>query len=196
MTEKKGPPSLTVRTMETQLRSLSSIYQGRPIASPMEANESHDEYDKRCWRERCNALPDGRLFIPPQAFKGCIVTAASLLNEKIPGKGNQTWTKQFQCGVLVSEGIILPVTIDTVIAQPIFVPPDGKKGGSKRVWRTFPRIDQWEGKLTWYVTSPQITEEVFLRVLECAGLMVGVGSFRAEKGLHYGRFEVVSHKWQ
>lgn len=157
-------PKISVKTVSTHFRSLSPMYMGRPVSSKRKDNEAYEEWEARVWKEKCNALPDGRLFIPPQAFRGALISSAQLLSEKIPGKRNQTWSKQFVCGVIVAEGMILPATLDTVKEEWIYVPSDGKPGGGTRVWKCFPRIDQWEGDLTWYITAPTITMDVFVRI--------------------------------
>lgn len=187
--------SLSIKEVRVHLQSTSPYSQGKAFESSRLPNESHEDFDERCWRERCHKTPDGHIFMPPMAFKQAIVSAARLLNEKIPGKRNQTWTKQFECGVLIGEGIEIPMRVEEVGSERLFVPADGKKGGGTRVYRRFPLIQEWEGHLTFFVTSPEITEPVFKRMLEASGLMIGVGRFRVERGGYYGRYEIIKMEW-
>ena len=195
MKRNNNEASLSIKEVTVYVRSLGPYSQGKCLQSQRLPNEAHEDHDERCWRERCHATPDGHIFIPPMAFKQALVGAAQLLNEKIPGKRNQTWTKQFNCGVLIGEGIVLPDLVKDVASERLFVPSDGKKGGGTRVYRRFPLITAWEGELKFFVTSPEITEIVFRRMLDASGLMIGVGRFRVERGGYYGRYEVVKMLW-
>ena len=38
-------------------------------AFPKKSRESHDDYERRTWRERAHASPDGRLYVPALALK-------------------------------------------------------------------------------------------------------------------------------
>jgi len=187
--------SLTVKTVRTWLESTSPYSQSKAFQSVRKENEAHDAFDERCWRERCNTAPDGRIMIPPMAFKQALVSAAKLMNEKIPGKRNQTWAKQFECGVLIGDGITLDVRPEDISGERLFVPSDGKKGGGSRVYRRFPLIPQWSGVLIWYVTAPEIIKSVFQRYVEAAGLMIGLGRFRVERGGCYGRYRMTKIEW-
>lgn len=186
--------TLTVKTVRTWIESTSPYSQSKAFESERKENESHDAFDERCWRERCH-VTKGLVMIPPMAFKQSIVAAAKLMNEKIPGKRNQTWAKQFECGVLIGDGIVTDSKIEDVSSERLFVPSDGKRGGGTRVYRRFPRIDQWSGVLTWWVTAPEIIESVFRRYMDAAGLMIGIGRFRVERGGFYGRFKVNKIEW-
>ncbi len=47
-----------------------------PFKSPQGEKESADDYEARCWRERCHRDDKGVAFIPPMAFKNCLAEAA------------------------------------------------------------------------------------------------------------------------
>lgn len=187
--------TITVKTVTTYLRSTSVYSQGKAIQTTRNPNEAHDEHDERCWRERIHTTHDGRVFLPPLAFKNAVVSVSRLLNDKIPGKRNQTYSKQFECGVIVPEGITLDLKVADVESERLFVPSDGKKGGGTRVFRRFPLIREWEGMLTWHVTAPAITKDVFYRYVEASGLLIGVGRFRVERGGYYGQFSLEEMDW-
>jgi hypothetical protein len=72
---------------------------------------------------------------------------------------------------------------------------DGVRGSGKRVWRNFPRIDEWSGVIEFSVIAPESPKDVFEEMLIYSGLAVGVGRFRPEKGGYFGRFEVVKLAW-
>ena len=72
------------------LESVSTYGQSRFHNTPREEKESHEDYEKRTWRNKCHANEDGFIFIPPMQFKNCVSGAAKYLSIQIPGKGKQT----------------------------------------------------------------------------------------------------------
>ncbi|MEC9268526.1 MAG: hypothetical protein VX464_20875 [Pseudomonadota bacterium] len=180
------------------LRSISPYSQSKGFTPDMPKPErgKADEYDKTHWRKKCHATKDGKIFIPPMAFKMGLDAAAKLKGQRVPGKGQATYTKRFLSGVLVLDGLTLPIHVDDVEHDDLFVNADGVRGSGKRVWKRFPRIDEWEGEVCFHIMSDEIPEEVFESTLDAAGKFVGIGRFRPESGGFYGRYEVVSVDWQ
>ena len=158
--------------------------------------ETHDAYEDRTWRNKCHTMPDGRVFIPPMAFKMSLDTAAKMLGRQIPGKGKSTYTKFFLSGVLVMEPVILPITKEDCAMDRIFANSDGVRGSGKRVWRNFPRIDKWEADVPFHILSDEITPDVLTEHLKQSGAFVGVGRFRPQSGGYYGRFACSKIKWE
>jgi hypothetical protein len=162
---------------------------------PKLPKELSDAYEKRTWRSRMHVTKDGHVEIPGSAFANCLKTAAKRLKLQVPGKGRVEYTKYFEAGVMVTSGIVLPVRAADVPCDKLFVPSDGRRGGGKRVTKYFPRIDRWEGDVTYYVFDDIITEDVFRQVLATSGMLVGIGRFRPESCGFYGRFSVKSIRW-
>jgi hypothetical protein len=157
--------------------------------------ESHDAHEGRTWREKCHADKEGVLYIPPMAFKNALADAAKMLSLRIPGKGTKTYTKHFLSGVQVREPLSLGVKKSEVKGEWVFCNADGVRGSGKRVKRCFPVVPEWSGKLNFLVVDDTITEDVFTRVLKEAGMLIGVGRFRAGQGGYNGLFLVKSIKW-
>lgn len=179
-----------------RLASVSPYSQSKHYETEKKNKESHADYEKRTWRERCNTDSEGQLVIPPMAFKWCVADVSRFLGERIPGKGQKTWTKHFEAGVLVTDPLPLGVDKEEVPGEWLFVPSDGKRGGGSRVMKCFPVVQKWEGEVTFYVLDDTITEEVFRHHLEQAGAFVGVGRFRPQRGGFYGRFKLQSMQWK
>lgn len=78
----------------------------------------------------------------------------------------------------------------------IFTPADGVPGSGKRVWKCYPMIAQWAAQFSVAVLDDTITDEVFLRVLQQAGQLIGIGRFRVRNRGTYGRFTVQSISWR
>ena len=187
-----------MRTAIAHLRSTSTYGQSKQYGQNEEgraANESFDEYERRTWKERGHWDKDGQMFIPPIQFKNALTDAAGLLNEKIPGQGNKKWKSHFVSGVMVTEGITLAVTRDSVEGIWVGCSSTGAPGGGRRVQKCFPIVPSWEGKVTFYILDDEITKEVFEKHLRTAGLMVGIGYWRGIRGGTYGRFEIASLSW-
>lgn len=158
--------------------------------------ETHDAHDLRTWREKAHCREDGRVLVPAMAFKQALDRAATMRGEKIPGKGASTYARRFKSGVLILEPLLLDATKDKMDSVRIHANADGVRGSGKRVWRTFPVINQWGGELTIHILDDMITAEVFERHLIEAGQFVGVGRFRPVNGGVNGRFEVKRVDWQ
>jgi len=185
-----------VRTALALIKGVSIYSPGKHVSEEHLDKESPDAYEKRTWRERAHYDDKGIAFIPPMCFKKALDTAAARLGDKIKGRRNQTWTKYFLSGVMVVDPLTLGVKREDVKGQWLFVPSDGKKGGSTRVDRCFPVFEKWGGQLPFLVLDDLITEAVFERTLEQAGAFVGVGTFRPERGGYFGRFEIPKVTWK
>ena len=143
--------------------------------------ELGDAYEKRTAKYRVHATADGFVEIPQTAIANAIKEGAKRLSLPIKGKRMQTYTKNFQAGVMVLEPIVLPVKADDVALERLFLSSDGRPGGGgKRVWRFYPRIDSWKAVVKIGVFDDIITEDVFGKVLASAGQLVGIGRFRPE----------------
>jgi hypothetical protein len=180
-----------------KLKSTSPYSQGKYHETPKKDKELAHDYELRTWRERLHySLETGLVFIPPMSFAISMKEAAKYLNIQIPGKGKSTYTKNFDAGILVTEPLVLNIKKEDVISENVFVPSDGRRGGTTRVMKTFPLIQSWSGEVTYYILDDIITEDVFRKVLDTSGNLIGVGRFRPRNCGYYGRFEVIDIKWK
>src|SRR5215467_9643981 len=115
------------------LKSLSPISFSKHYELEKLDKESANDYEKRTWRERCHYDKDGVVFIPPMAFKWAIADDGKFLGEKIAGRRGATFTKHFESGVLVLDGLSLGVKKDDIECEQLFVSSDGKHGSGSRV---------------------------------------------------------------
>jgi hypothetical protein len=192
-----------MKTAIAQLRSIAPYSQSRYYTQEFpkhtrgtgSATESDKDYEERTWRHRCHVDHAGQVFIPPMAFKNCLAEIAKYLSVQIPGKGKSTYTKHFEAGVMVLNGLSLPEQRETVSGEWLFVPGDGRRGSGKRVLKCFPVIQKWAGTITYHVLDDVITPEVFEQHLRDAGNFIGIGRFRPRNNGFYGRFEVLAIDW-
>ena len=178
-----------------KLKSIGPYSQSRHVEIEKKSKELSADYEKRTWRERCHTTDDGYIFIPPMQFANSIKNAAKILNISIQGQGKATYTKNFEAGVLVTDGIKLPITKEEMIGEWVFVPSDGRRGGTTRVMKCFPLIKEWKGEIIYYIFDDTITEDIFYQVIRASGELIGIGRFRPRNWGYYGRFEVESIKW-
>ena len=178
-----------------KLKSMSPYSQSRYIQEKKTRDETHADFEKRSWTQRCHWNEAGNLYIPPMSFKNCLSEAAKYKSIQIPGKGKSTYTKHFEAGVLVVDPLELDITRDTVKHEWLHVPSDGRRGGTTRVEKCFPLIPSWAGTVEFLVLDEIITDEVLTEHLSDAGRFIGVGRFRPRNNGFYGRFSVESIKW-
>jgi hypothetical protein len=142
--------------------------------------------------------------------------AAQWRSDKIKGESRKTYTKRFVSGILCVEKIFLtttngkaigkdavegvargiPIGVGDVEGVPLFVPSDGKRGGSKRVYRIFPTVQDWSGHVEVNVFDEKIGEDVFLSHIKTAGKFIGLGAMRVGNGGINGRFSVENFVWR
>lgn len=164
---------------------------------PKLEKESADDYDARIWRDKAYANAKGEVFIQGMALKQSLDAAAKYSGEKIAGKGQKTWGPKFTSGVLVTEQPLLldaagkPVMKSELAMEMIHANADGVRGSGKRVWRRFPMSPaDWSINVTVTVVDDEITPERLKKTLQDAGLFIGIGRFRPQKGGYLGRFTV------
>jgi len=186
---------IAIATLKSEAPYSQSRCYDREVPKLDKGKELPQAYDDRTWRHRMHVTTSGHVEIPPMAFANCVKQACKRLRLKVPGKNGSEWTKYFEAGIMVTEALVLKVKAADVKGETLFVPSNGVRGNGKRVWRTFPRIDEWAGRVRFFVLDDQITPEVFVPVLESAGALVGIGRFRPENCGFYGRFSVASVDW-
>ena len=177
---------MSIQKVTFRMLGRGPVLFGRPIHEPKRDDESHEQLDQRTWQQRAH-VSDGILSIPSTAVHRSLVFAGSWLSMKL--SGNKTFTARLRAGVLATKPYFhlmrkgKPLTIDDVTKEPIYVPSDGKVGGTKRVWRLFPKlVPDWEVEAEFLLTDPLITADVFERHCKASGLHDGVGSMRIGRG--------------
>ena len=190
-----------LRTFKVTLTGKSPLFCGAYIAEPLKDRESHDDHEKRTWRDRANADTNGNMFIPAMGIKRCIEGAVNRAGDKIKGKGQRTWSKVFMSGMIVpANGPLIeaatnkPFNKNTVAGTWVFVPSDGMRGGSKRVNKCFPTVLGWKSTFDLCVTDDAIPEDLLKKYIGDAGMFVGFGCNRIEKGGTGGFFVLESCK--
>jgi hypothetical protein len=183
------------------LKSLAPIAFGKYLPGSLKhKGEGDDAFDKRCWRERAHVNERNEVYIPPLALKNCLAECAKFLAETIKGKGKQTWTKHFEAGIMVTEPLVLHDGKDRVmhkedlVAYPLYVPADGRRGGNRRVERIFPVVNEWSTACLINVIDPVLIEapHKIKEYLNQGGQFIGLGSLRARNNGYFGRYEALN----
>jgi hypothetical protein len=175
---------------------------GRPIHDQKRDDETHEQFDERSWKKRCNVDAEGRLVIGADAVHRSLLSAGRWLSMKLVGK--KTYTKRFEAG-LVALKPTFPIsngkstlTPDDCEKTPLYVPSDGKKGGSKRVWRIFPVIKPgWQCSPAFIITDESLlVSGIFEKHIQCAGLHDGMGAMRIGTGGRNGMYTVANIEFE
>ena len=180
-----------------ELQSVSPYSPSRYHNTEKLEKESPDDYERRTWMHKAHYdRATKQVYIPNMSLANSIKDAAQYASIKVKGKGHATWTKHFDAGVMASNPIRLPLTIDNLDHEWLYLNADGKRNSGTRVMRCFPVIHQWAGSVEYIILDDMIDEEIFMEVLTLAGQLIGIGRFRPRNRGFYGRYQVESIKWE
>lgn len=186
-----------MRTVKVKVEGITPYSSSKNVEVELLKGETLDDHEKRRWREKAHVDVDGQVFIPGVSFKMALDETAALLNEKIKGKGNQTWTKVLSTGTVAMTDMFIGIHVDELKAKEIYCNSDGVRGSGKRVYRWFPYTTSWNGEVEFQIFNDAITQDVFERFFTQAGLLAGVGRGRPIQKCPAGngRFKPVSFTW-
>jgi hypothetical protein len=188
---------MKISTATVSIVGTAPLSQSRQHLTERLEGESHEAYDLRTWRDKLNVSPTtGMVIIPQHGMHQALIAAAKYSGKQIPGQGKKTWTAKFTTGIAIHDEIdtgIDPATVGSIV---ISANADGVRGSGKRVPRKFPMIYEWQATFDVLVLDPIITEPVFREMFSLAGLFIGIGRFRPEKGGQNGRFRLSDLRWQ
>lgn len=174
---------------------------GRPVHEDKEPDETHEQLNERIWQQRALVDGDNMLCISAVAVHRSLMSAGKWLSMKL--EGNKTFTKRFTAGVMCHKPMFRVMKDGKPIHSgelskkeyriDLYVPSDGKQGGTKRVWRTYPRVlPTWTVDVELLITDDAISEDVLTAHAKCAGLHDGIGSMRIGTGGPNGLWELDS----
>lgn len=178
------------------IEGISPLSQSHQHYTPFLDGESHDAYEQRTWRFKCNCDEAGNVFVPAMAMKQAMDTAAKRLAIPDPDNKRANLTKYVVSDVICEANLPIGIHRDKMPMVTINANSDGVRGSGKRVRRNLPQTPTWGGKTSFIVTEEKITHPIFEKILATAGQSVGVGQFRPEKGGLNGRFVVKNVKYE
>lgn len=189
-------PSIATLTLE----GIAPISFSRQHDEPKLDGERPEAYDLRTWRHKLNTIDvEGvaHVALPAHGVMQCFTAAAKYSKRQIPGQGKATWTAKFNAGLMLISDPALNVRAADAGSITISANADGVRGSGKRVPRKFPILPAgWRTTFDLYILEPMITPEVLTEMVNLAGLFVGLGRFRPEKGGINGRFKIAAMQWQ
>lgn len=186
-----------MRDVHIALEAITPYSASRPIVQELRKGETLDQHERRRWREKAHVDENGVIFVPGVSFKMSIDEVAGLLNEKIRGKGNQTYTGLISTGIVAMNDVSLGIKIEDVRPVEIYAHANGRRGPGTRVTRLFPYVPSWRGELHLRVLNDNLPEDVVERYVEQAGLLAGVGRGRpiTRSPAGNGRFKPTRFTW-
>jgi len=183
------------------LVGMAPMSQSRQHHEPKLEGETHDAYDSRTWLSKAHIEERAGkrvLTIPANGFRQCLADAAKYSKRQIPGQGKATWTAKFAAGIALLGGNPVINNVDPNALQSITIPAnaDGQRGSGKRVARRFPVIPiGWSSTFEVHVLDPIITKDIFVEMIELAGMFIGMGQFRPANLGTNGRFMLDKIDW-
>lgn len=178
------------------IQGITPYSQSRMHSAPKLEGESHDDYDARTVLQKLTLHPNGNVAIPAHGMHQALIAAAKYDGGKIAGAGAKTWTAKFTTGLAITEAIDTGLRPEDAVIEPILCNADGVRGSGKRVLRRFPVFHEWDASFDVYILDSIITETQFRKIMELAGMFIGIGRFRPEKGGHNGRFRLATLAWK
>jgi len=161
---------------------------GRKTAAEKAQNSKHnpiEEYRNSCYRRRQSETKTSptRIIFPASAFKSAMMNAAiEVQGAKKTQIGRLVWVE----GDYVDVYGIPQMLMSVVRSADMNKTPD---------IRTRAILRNWACKLSITYARPTLTNVAITRLLETAGMVIGVGDFRQEKGKgNYGQFRICDEK--
>lgn len=187
-----------MRAVTIKIEGLTPYSSSRYLTEKKAKNETHDDFERRIWREKAHCDDDGNVFVPGVGFKLAVDEAAKLVKEKIPGKAPQTYGTIFPSACSAVTDMHLGIKKGSLKAISIPCHANGNRTSGSRVIRYFPLIPEWGGDVEFRIFNDAIPEEVFERYFAEAGLLAGIGRGRPSKGCPAGngRFRPLSFDWK
>jgi hypothetical protein len=183
---------MATRIVKAHLESVTPYSQSRRFENVKNADESHDAFDNRIWRERCTVNDDGIVVIPASALKKALDSGAKKKGEKI----NKAFaSKMFLTGVICTTDVPLGTRKEDVKSIRLAQNSKGLADKSLDVFRTFPLVPKWNGIAEFAVFDDSIPKDKFEEYLNIAGLFVGIGRWSPRVGGLNGRFKATKFEW-
>jgi len=187
---------MDISSANVRIVGISPYSQSRKHTEPMYEGENKDDHDIRTWRHKMNLSDDGAMVvIPAHGMHQCLAAAAKYSKKQIPGQGKATWTKKFESGITFLEDVPTSIDPNDVQSVTISANANGIRGAGARVSRRFPIMPEWSAEFEVIILDPIITEAVLREMLQIAGMFIGLGRFRPERGGTNGRFRLDKLVW-
>lgn len=182
-----------MRVATIAIKGLTPYSPSRAFQSERNDKESHEDFDKRCWREHAHTNKQGDVIIPSSAIMKGIVNSADFLAKGgfLKKVGSSKWNENFKCGLAIAASPSIGHKA-TEMEEPILIyaHADGNPKSGKRVWRRFPIFDQWQATFEVHILDDSIPDDVFERVIEAFGMFNGLGRWSPRVGGQNGRFTI------
>jgi hypothetical protein len=167
------------------------------LFEPRGKKESPDQYDKRCWRMKAHVDTDGEsIVIPAHGLQQALVAGAQKgrLKPTAAAKSVEVLHKRISNGTMIPSDAKTNLKLSNALEITILANSDGKRGSGKRVLRRFPVWNEWTAEFDVMLLDETLTADDLIAAANWAGLVVGIGRFRAENGGHNGRWQVAAAK--
>lgn len=176
-----GATPLVYNRMAEKARRELLLPRGRKSAADRAATLKHNPIEEyRASVYRYTGDQPTRLCFPAPAFKGALATAAlDLPGARKTQIGRLTWVAGTEVAIYGVPRLMMSVVRS---ADPNRTPDI----------RTRAVLPRWACKVTIHYVQPQLNAQSIANLLSAAGVLVGIGDFRQEKGKgSFGQFQIV-----
>lgn len=149
----------------------------------MERPEVSEEVNKRA-EYHCFRNKDEQCYIPADHIKGALINAGSYLKAKVGGRSKSMKILVAACFSVSPDEIIIP-EFDAIDRRSAV-----NRNIKARVIVVRPKWTNWEAEFELMVQEKTITKETIKELIEIAGNLVGIGSFRPTNNGSFGRFKL------
>jgi len=177
---------MAIKKLDVQIKGISPLLMH---AFPMAPNP--EGWEKSSPEEQATVAEyrdpeSGMLYIPGVAIQRCLIGAAAFSK----GKGRASLQKPVAACLLVTpERVSLKTKEYKVDSRPVVIA--ATKG---RILRHRPRLDEWIAGFKIEYDDGLLNEKEIRRIVDDAGMRVGLLDFRPEKKGSFGRFMVTEWK--
>lgn len=129
---------------------------------------------------------DGSCFIPSEHLRQCLIQAGTFMKGKVGIRTKSMKSIVASTFMIEPEEILMP-DYDAIDKRSTV-----NKMVKARVMVIRPKWTAWKADFILNVLEPTITDETVGKLLEYAGIYIGIGSYRPTSNGMFGKFEITS----
>jgi len=182
-----------MKTYEVEIKGITPLVWNRQKMELRETiknlkKDQLEENELNNWKIKAE-LSNGNAIIPSEWIIGCMVNAAkeTRIIPWFATSKNQTYTK-YMSNIRVNPGKpIVAGKADDLKRKDALLSSQGKNNRGGKVLRCHPMLEDWSASFTLIDTVARMKKEELEKLLNWAGMAVGIGDQRI---FNFGRFDV------
>ena len=146
------------------------------------------EWEEENWMKK-GEFNNGNAIIPSEWLKSMLLNACkqTRMVPHFATSKKETYTRYMQSVLIPPKPPIEVAKKTKLVAHGGFYPGQGKSSRGGKVWRVFPRLNNWEAKFELVDPFGRMKKEELKELLEYGGYFIGIGDQRT---MNFGRFDI------